>query len=87
MTSTELERLRVALLQQLRELDDMPFAALLTGARLAGHRELTEAQLRAELAYLGDKGFVAPVAKPLSPENKRWRLAAAGRDFLAESGL
>jgi hypothetical protein len=39
-----------------------------------------------ELAYLGDKGFIAIPSKAVSPENKTWRITAAGRDFLAQFG-
>jgi len=37
----------------------------------------------AELDYLHDKGLVAPVEKTISPENRTWRITAAGRDHLA----
>jgi hypothetical protein len=37
-----------------------------------------------EIAYLEDKGYIALVTKPISPENAAWRITAAGRDFLAE---
>jgi hypothetical protein len=40
-----------------------------------------------EVTYLRDKEFLAEVAKAISPELKRWRVTAAGRDFLAEQGL
>lgn len=49
--------------------------------------EHTEAEIVAELQYLADKALVASVAKTLSPENRRWRITAAGRDLLAELGL
>jgi len=42
--------------------------------------EMTEA----EIEYLADKGQVALVFKPISPENRAWRITAEGRDFLAE---
>ena len=90
MNSVELESLRICLLQQLRAIgqdSDLPLSTLHTGARLAGHRDLPEAQLRGELVYLLDKQLVAVAPRALSPENKRWRLTAAGRDVLAEAGL
>jgi hypothetical protein len=37
-----------------------------------------------ELRYLEDKGFVGEVLKGISPENKCWRINAAGRDYLAQ---
>lgn len=51
-----------------------------------GH-QVTDAEISAEIQYLADKGLVAPVAKTLSPENRLWRITAAGRDLLAELGL
>lgn len=36
-----------------------------------------------EIRYFEDKGFVTGIAKPISPENRVWRITAAGRDFLA----
>lgn len=38
----------------------------------------------AELRYLADKGLVAPVERVISPENRAWRVTAAGRDFYAK---
>lgn len=43
-------------------------------------------ELRAEIQYLADKGLVEPVGKAISPENKCWRITAAGRDELAQHG-
>jgi DNA-binding PadR family transcriptional regulator len=43
--------------------------------------------VRLEVDYLADKGLVAAEAKVISPEVKRYRTTAAGRDFLAEAGL
>jgi hypothetical protein len=40
-----------------------------------------------ELTYLVDKELVAEVGKTLSPENRAWRITAAGRDYLASRGL
>jgi hypothetical protein len=37
-----------------------------------------------EIQYLEDKGFVLPVNKVVSPENRAWRISAAGRDSLAQ---
>ena len=41
-------------------------------------------QLEREVAYLQDKGYIAQLFKPVSPENRVWRITAAGRDFLAQ---
>lgn len=43
-------------------------------------------ELEDEIAYLVDKGLLAPVPKKVSPELKAWRITADGRDFLAEEG-
>lgn len=41
-------------------------------------------EVEAEVLYLQDKGFSELVGKVISPENRAWRITAAGRDFLAE---
>jgi DNA-binding PadR family transcriptional regulator len=41
--------------------------------------ELVEAEIR----YFEDKGFATQIAKPISPENRAWRITAGGRDYLA----
>ena len=40
--------------------------------------------LERELQYLNDKAHIVAVYKDISPENRTWRITAAGRDFLAE---
>jgi hypothetical protein len=89
MSPEEIERFRIRLLQQLRQVtpSTLPLDTLRDGARYAGFGSATDDITRAALAYLGDKGFVAVVPKPLSPECKRWRITAAGIDMLAEAGL
>lgn len=52
------------------------------GGHIAGERELAD-----ELDYLAGKGLVALVDKIVSPENRRWKITAAGRDFAAAHGL
>lgn len=54
--------------------------------RLAGLNVSAE-ESRAETVYLADKGFVAGVSKDLSPELRRTRITAAGRDVLAQQGF
>ena len=61
-------------------------AALKIGAKTQGF-EPTDDELDAELQYLADKKFVAPVDKAISPELKRWRITADGRDYAATEGL
>ena len=40
-------------------------------------------ELRPEVQYLEDKGFVLPISKLVSPENRVWRITAEGRDYCA----
>lgn len=90
MNNAELERFRICLLQQLREVGsdrDLPLGTIVLGAKLAAFASANDDTVRGELVYLLDKGLVTRVEKQLSPENKRWRISAAGRDFLAEQGL
>lgn len=90
MNSDQTEAFRVCLLAQLREVggeNSLPVPTLCTGAKLKGFATADEAMVRSALAYLGDKQLVAGLAKTLSPENKRWRITAAGIDFLAEAGI
>lgn len=89
MNASELERLRVCLLQALREVAgaELPLATLELGARLAGFRDAEPRAIAAELSYLGDKGLVALADKAVSPEIQEWRITAAGRDYLATRGL
>lgn len=47
----------------------------------------TTDEILAELQYLVEKGFIELCAKPLSPENKLWKITAAGRDYMAVNSL
>ena len=50
-------------------------------------RKIDDAVIRAELIYLQDKGLVVPVPKLISlGASKRWRITAAGRDYLELEG-
>lgn len=40
-------------------------------------------RVEAELRYFEDKGLATQIVKQISPENRAWRITAAGRDFLA----
>lgn len=53
----------------------------------AGFEQLPTGELGNEVAYLHDKGLLAPVEKEISPEVARLRITASGRDFLAKEGL
>jgi hypothetical protein len=46
----------------------------------------SDSELERELQYLEDKAQITPVLKGISPENRAWRITAAGRDYLAEAG-
>lgn len=86
MNPTDLEHIRLSLL---RHLDANPTrwgltVPLLSQMLRAEGQEAPERTLQAELDYLVEKGLVTEVGKPISPENRAWRLSAAGRDFLAQ---
>ena len=56
------------------------------GLKQAGYAVTIE-EVEEELVYLADKKFVETAVKAISPENRQYRITAAGRDFLAEEGL
>lgn len=60
---------------------------LVTGARTQGFTKADEEVVGDELQYLLDKQFVTRVEKAISPENRRWRATAEGRDELAQHGF
>jgi hypothetical protein len=86
LSSEQREQLRLSLLGFL-EANQTRFglsAALLRQmARSEGRSQLDAETVAAELDYLADKNFIAPVDKKISPENRAWRITADGRDFLA----
>jgi hypothetical protein len=61
----------------------LPAALLLQMACSEGRPGLDASELETELQYLADKSLVVAVTKTLSPENRAWRITAAGRDLLA----
>jgi hypothetical protein len=89
MNSQTLELFRLALLRVL-EANNTRFGLALGAVSLHmgayGFKAPGTADIGAELLYLHDKGMVEPTTKALSPENKCWRITAAGRDYLAENG-
>lgn len=86
MNPEEQENFRLALLRVLDERASDRFGLQRKGIAAFlvqyGFRDAT-APIAAELQYLEDKQLVAPVGKTISPENRSWRITAAGRDFLA----
>jgi hypothetical protein len=81
------ELLRLALLRVL-EANATPYGlgieALRHLASQFGFLSPESAAVALEVQYLEDKGFVLPVNKVVSPENRAWRITAAGRDSLAQ---
>jgi hypothetical protein len=88
MTTTERELFRNTLLIQLEFASKMglPIATLVNGAKIAGF-PIDSKDAEKELDYLVDKTFAEETTRAVSPENKRWRITASGRDYLATQGL
>jgi len=53
------------------------------GLQSRGLRDITDDEIKAELQYLADKGFVVRTKQNISPELSPWRITAEGRDELA----
>lgn len=89
MTNGQREQIRLSILRYCECAEQFGLAEtlLLQFIRSEGFRGLTAGQLRAEIAYLADKGFLVSVPKLISPENPAWRITAAGRDFFAVQKL
>jgi hypothetical protein len=89
LNTEQREQARLSILRYCSSAEEFGLAEslLLQFLRSEGLRALTSAQLRAEIAYLADKGFLCAVTKFISPENRVWRVTATGRDFLAEQKL
>lgn len=82
------ELLRNGLLLQLAAYPPrgLTFGTIAIGVRIAGFR-VTDEEIAAEITYLQDKGLATALDKTISPENRRIRITAAGRDHLATEGL
>ena len=84
MNPTMREQLRLMVLTTLDL--SKPYALGVSDLRLglaSGFRQLSDAEIEAEILYLADKGFVRSPERTISPENKKWTVTAVGRDFLA----
>lgn len=83
----ERQLLRRALVRGLEAADGagMTIPSLRNVAVMAGHDDVEFSAVARELAYLADKGLIAELAQHISPEIKRWRIVAEGRDWLAEA--
>lgn len=88
MNAADREQLRLSLLRYLDRdgsaVFGLPTARLHATARAEGFAA-DPAQTERELDYLAEKGLAAEVPKTLSPENRAWKLTAAGRDHLAQT--
>jgi hypothetical protein len=82
------EILRNNLLLQLASASTMGLTVktLALGAHAAGLPAEAET-VRAEVEYLHDKGLLIDAVKTISPENRRHRITADGRDYLATQNL
>lgn len=79
------ELLRTGLLRLLDEQDSrygLSEPVLAELVRRYGFTPTAETVAR-ELDYCADKGLAAIVPRPISPENRHWRITAAGRDLIA----
>ena len=86
MNARDLEQLRLSLL---RYLDENPTRFGLPAARLRQNAvnegfEVSAREVERELDYLVEKNLAAPVSKEVSPENRAWKITAAGRDHRAQ---
>lgn len=92
MNPTEREQLRLSLLRfldahaEVNAAQGLAESLLWQMARAEGRTTLSAAVLHGELIYLQDKQLITTVPKPLSPENRNWRLTARGRDEYALLG-
>jgi hypothetical protein len=90
MDNTQREHLRLSLLRFCGENNTrwgFPLGFLHARAVDEGRTGLAPAAVESEMDYLADKGLVSVPEKLISPENRAWRITAAGRDHLATRGL
>ena len=87
LTPSQRELVRLSLLRYLDAAEGFGLGEgiLLSSIRAEGFRVVDEAGIQKELQYLQDKGFVAVAEKTISPELRRWRITANGRDTLAQN--
>jgi len=86
MTAEARRNFRIAILLGARR---APLGATVELARLCARTlgmTVGEQEARDEIAYLADKGLLAPVDQTISPELAAWRITAGGRDWLATEG-
>lgn len=87
MSARETENLRRAILNVL-DANKTRFGLGLDGVTLFvsnfGFQSIESKTVEPEIQYLAEKGLVGEIDKTVSPENRRWRITAAGRDFIAQ---
>ena len=87
MNTEKRESFRVALLRVMEANNTIYGLGLAPLGHLAGDfgfAGVKISDLEREIVYLQDKGYAVQVAKPISPENRIWRITAEGRDYLAQ---
>lgn len=81
------EILRLSLLMQLdasRVATGLQTLCMITKTQ-GGFKGLADADIERELEYLASKGFVAKEKPGIAPGAVRWRITAAGTDYIAEN--
>lgn len=90
MTAEIRTRLRHAILEQLVAASDMglPIKTLHAGCVYAGCPNVTHDHVESECAeYLSREGFVTSAPSLMNAAIERYRITAAGRAYLAATGL
>lgn len=79
--------LHIDILRQLAVMDfhGLPVDSIVTGLRLAAHRDATVPAVETALRDLADKSFATAFSPALG--GTRWRITALGRSALQEAGL
>ncbi len=86
MNAEQRESFRLALLRVLEANNTqygLGLAALGHLATTFGFSRARISDVEREIVYLEDKGYAIQLVKPISPENRVWRITAEGRDYLA----
>lgn len=86
LTAEQREQVRLSLLRY--GLGGFGIGLAVQYLRSEGWGGITREQVQAEIEYLADasKGLIRAEEKSISPEVRRWKTTAAGRDYLAEQG-
>lgn len=87
MTNEQRELFRQAILRVLDSNNTrfgLGVSAVQHSTVLFGFPSPKASDVSAELQYLADKNLIVECLKGISPENRAWRITAAGRDYLAQ---